>query len=195
MAGVVVKVQAQEVKDNLAAMIRRGGDLSPVLRSFGEYMYGSIQRNFDAEGRPEKWQPLKLGTLQGWLASRKTFMSRATGDLTAKGKEALGGRKILTDKGLLRGSVYAIPGSMSLMMVAGGAAIPYAAIQQFGGKTAPHEIVAKNAKALATNIGFFKRVQHPGSDIPARPYMVFQTEDLAHLEEMIAAFVVDGKML
>jgi phage gpG-like protein len=60
--------------------------------------------------------------------------------------------------------------------------IPYAAIHEFGGTTKPHEIRARNAKALAwAKIGpaekgksfmnFAKVVHHPGSKIPARPYL------------------------
>jgi hypothetical protein len=51
-----------------------------------------------------------------------------------------------------------------------------AALQETGGRTAPHKIKAKNAKALVflTRSGkFFKgaAVQHPGSNIPAIPFL------------------------
>jgi phage gpG-like protein len=53
--------------------------------------------------------------------------------------------------------------------------LPYAAIQEFGGQTKAHIIEAKNGKALMFNMGgkqvFFKRVNHPGSNIPAHHYM------------------------
>jgi|ERR1017187_2048560 phage gpG-like protein len=53
--------------------------------------------------------------------------------------------------------------------------LPYAAIQEFGGQTKAHIIEAKNGKALMFNMGgkqvFFKRVNHPGSHIPAHHYM------------------------
>jgi phage gpG-like protein len=53
--------------------------------------------------------------------------------------------------------------------------VPYAAIQEFGGKTAAHAIVAVKAKALAFSMGgeqiFAKSVHHPGSIIPARSYL------------------------
>jgi len=55
------------------------------------------------------------------------------------------------------------------------AGVPYAAIQEFGGKTAAHDIVAVKAKALAFSAGggevFAKSVRHPGSTIPARSYL------------------------
>lgn len=53
--------------------------------------------------------------------------------------------------------------------------VPYAAIQEFGGKTGAHDIVAMKAKALAFNLGgnqeFVKSVHHPGSAIPSGSYL------------------------
>jgi phage gpG-like protein len=52
----------------------------------------------------------------------------------------------------------------------------YARIHQEGGKTKSHEIKARNGKALSFagrdgNRAAKKSVRHPGSEIPARPYM------------------------
>ncbi len=53
--------------------------------------------------------------------------------------------------------------------------VPYAAIQEYGGKTAAHEILPDKAKVLAFVMNgkqvFARRVQHPGSQIPARSYL------------------------
>ena len=49
--------------------------------------------------------------------------------------------------------------------------MPYARIHQFGGKTRPHLIQPKTKKALAFGGHVFKQVHHPGSNIPARPYL------------------------
>jgi phage gpG-like protein len=58
-----------------------------------------------------------------------------------------------------------------------GTSVIYAAIHQFGGQTAPHTIAAKYAKALAwPGGGFAKKVNHPGSKIPARPFLPFTSE-------------------
>ena len=57
----------------------------------------------------------------------------------------------------------------------GHASVIYAAIHEFGGVTKPHEIRAKNAKALAFQgrggMVFRRAVHHPGSRIPARSYI------------------------
>jgi len=53
--------------------------------------------------------------------------------------------------------------------------VKYAAIHEFGGKTAAHEILPTKAKALHFMMGgkdvFAKRVNHPGSVIPMRSYL------------------------
>lgn len=74
-------------------------------------------------------------------------------------------------------------------------AVPYGAINEFGGTTRAHLIAAKRAAALAFPLGarlvFAKRVQHPGSTIPARSFL------RAALAEMAAdgASEVDGAVM
>lgn len=52
--------------------------------------------------------------------------------------------------------------------------VPYALIQEEGGHTGPHTIVPRVASVLAfsgpAGLVFAKRVNHPGSLLPARPY-------------------------
>jgi phage gpG-like protein len=53
--------------------------------------------------------------------------------------------------------------------------VPYAAIQEYGGKTAAHEILPDKARVLAFALNgrqvFARRIQHPGSQIPERSYL------------------------
>ncbi len=60
--------------------------------------------------------------------------------------------------------------------------IKYAAIQEYGGKTAAHEILPSKADALAFLVGgalrFARRVEHPGSAIPERSYLRSSLEDM-----------------
>ncbi len=66
--------------------------------------------------------------------------------------------------------------------------VPYAAIQEYGGKTAAHDIIAVKAKALAfASSGgtvFAKTVHHPGSLIPAHGYLAHA---LAAMQDAITA--------
>lgn len=57
----------------------------------------------------------------------------------------------------------------------GSQGVPYARIHEFGGKTRPHDIRPRNKLALKFmgrgGETFAKVVHHPGSNIPARPYL------------------------
>ena len=57
----------------------------------------------------------------------------------------------------------------------GSSGVKYAAIQEYGGQTAAHEILPSKAAALAFVIDgatrFARRVEHPGSTIPERSYL------------------------
>lgn len=60
--------------------------------------------------------------------------------------------------------------------------VPYAQILEYGGRTSPHIIEARNGKALAFNWNgrdvFYKRVNHPGSVIKEYRYMRGSLDDM-----------------
>ncbi|WP_337050178.1 phage virion morphogenesis protein, partial [Serratia fonticola] len=58
-----------------------------------------------------------------------------------------------------------------------GTNVEYGPIHQFGGKTRPHVILPRNKQALAFNGRVVKKVNHPGSDIPARPFLALTSDD------------------
>lgn len=62
-----------------------------------------------------------------------------------------------------------------VVVEAQSAGVPYAAILEYGGKTAAHDIVAVKARALAFMAGgarrFARVVHHPGSTFKAYDYM------------------------
>ena len=59
-----------------------------------------------------------------------------------------------------------------------GTAKSYAAAHQFGAVTKPHVIRARNGKALKIpGVGFRRSVNHPGSTIPARPFLGIGPDD------------------
>jgi phage gpG-like protein len=58
-----------------------------------------------------------------------------------------------------------------------GTNVAYAAIHQFGGQTKPHVIRPKFKRALAFGGVVVRQVQHPGSKIPARPFLALTPED------------------
>ena len=92
----------------------------------------------------------------------------------------LSGQVLNRRTGNLSASVHPLPTSETGETVTGGAAgggqaVPYARIHEFGGLIPAHQVVAKNARALAFNVGgvmrFAKSVQIPDVKMPERSYM------------------------
>lgn len=195
MSGLTVKILAADVLGRLQGMVQRGENLSGLFNFFGEYMKGSIRQNFEAGGRPTAWAPLSLGSLSGWAASRKSFANKK-GLLTAKGQEAVRGRRPLINSGVMMNTVFKVVGAAGLQMVSNynspdGASI--SAIQQFGAKIPP--IFPRSKKAL-----FWAGLANPvkstkGGTIPPRPFMMFQDEDIDYFERLLANFVMNGNFV
>lgn len=99
------------------------------------------------------------------------------GALEARIQQKLSGEVLQSRSGALAASIISSienDGSITSVSIS-SAGVPYAAIQEFGGKTAAHDIVTANAKALAFSAGgnqvFARTAYHPGSVIPARSYL------------------------
>jgi phage gpG-like protein len=85
--------------------------------------------------------------------------------------KASGQPATLRKSGTLAKSIRVVSASQDGVVV--GSDRRYAAIHQLGGKTPAHVIRPKTKKALKTPFGVFKKVSHPGSNIPARPFFPF----------------------
>ncbi|KZE34173.1 phage virion morphogenesis protein [Crenobacter luteus] len=99
-----------------------------------------------------------------------------------------GGRdgRLLQDKGTLKGSISAASDNDHAVV---GTDLKYAAIHQFGGKTRPHEIRPRNARALKFGGRYAKKVNHPGSDIPARPFLALTEQDADEIEAAVEDYL------
>jgi phage gpG-like protein len=113
-----------------------------------------------------------------------------TRQLEAKVRENLSGGLLEQQSGRLLASIVSSvsddTGNLEGTVESQG--VPYAAIQEYGGKTAAHEIIAVRRKALVfAGTGgqrFAKLVHHPGSVIPAHGYL---GDALADRQDAIAA--------
>lgn len=156
---VKIIVKSQETLRHLGNMELRAKNLTGLMRDFGGYMKGSIERNFAAGGRPVKWRPLSLGQKMIWHEKRSTWSTKS-GKMTKSGAAAWRGRIPLTDTGRLRRSItyQATTNSMSI-----GTNLEYAQYHQYGSA---------------------------GGKIPARPFLLFQTEDLEYFTKRAAQYVI-----
>jgi phage gpG-like protein len=97
--------------------------------------------------------------------------------LEARIRDKLTGQVLQTRSGALTGSITSAIADegAAVSTVVSSVGAPYAAILEFGGKTAAHNIIAVKAKSLAIGAGggqaFARSVRHPGSTFPARSYL------------------------
>ena len=116
--------------------------------------------------------------------------------LAEKVDRNLSGDVLQTRSGALRNSIQSAvalgDGVASITLESTGVA--YAAIQEYGGRTAAHDIVAVKAQALRfASGGFAKSAHHPGSVIPARSYLRSALADLrGELEDGVKSAIAEA---
>lgn len=164
MTGPLVRIilDQRAIVDVFAQIGRRMGGKPALMKDVGGIMLDEVEENFAQQGRP-RWAQVQSVSLRraGYTQPKNTSKYRL-----AKNRSL--GYQILQDTGRLAASItMAFDGTSATV----GTNLVYARIHQFGGKTKPHVIRAKNAKALAFGGRFAKSVNHPGSNIPARPFL------------------------
>jgi phage virion morphogenesis protein len=145
-----VKIESQAVMGALERIATGVANAAPLMRSIATEMLSQTEANFAAEGRPH------------WLGLKPSTIAERTKQGTWPGKI------LQRSAGGLAASIEPSSDSDSATI---GSNKPYAAIQHFGGKTSPHVIRPREKKALAFGGRVVKQVNHPGSNIPARPYL------------------------
>ncbi len=154
MSGAGIKVEVSGiagVQGALQRLIDESASLAPLMRSVAQTLAAETETNFQLQGRP-RWD-----------------------DLTASYK------KQRAEKGTWPGNILQVTGRLAASISTAsdedsaevGSNVVYAAIHQFGGQTQPHTILARYAKSLAFGGKFAKSVKHPGSKMPARPFLPF----------------------
>ncbi|WP_028536161.1 phage virion morphogenesis protein [Paludibacterium yongneupense] len=181
-----LEFQTDGVVDVLQRLGAASKDATPAMQAIAAIMGNAVEENFAMEGRP-RWLGLKPETLQqrvrDKLKSERGKFKNGAWSIKI-GQRAAGSVKILQRSGRLAASISQAASTDTAEV---GTNVVYAAIQNFGGETKPHVIEAKNAKALAFNGRFAKRVNHPGSKIPARPFLMLTDTE----EVLIETAVVD----
>ncbi len=157
-----VSVEDAEVRRSLAALAAKLVDMTPAAKAIGEVILSSVERNFEAGGRPTKWKE----------------------SLRVKTK----GGQTLSDTGRLRRSFTAKADRTSVSV---GTDVKYAPILQMGGKTRARTIKPVRKKALFWPGASHpvKSVRHPGAKIPARPFLMIQKEDWTEINETIKDYL------
>ena len=180
---VAIHVRDAQLRHALSQLSAQLRDMTNVMRALSETMVDASARAFERKADPftgALWKPLSQGR---------------NNQREKKGRSV---ENILQDSGLLvgsithsgsRGSVREVSTEYALV----GTDIVYAAIRQRGGKTAPHKITARRGKALAIpGIGFRRSVMHPGSVIPARPFLGVGLKDIEVMRGIVRRHFVQA---
>src|SRR6185295_126867 len=199
---LTVKVDDHEVSQLFDSLKRKMGNMTSPLNEIGAIGYSSIIKNFEVGGRYgeigswrgglNRWKPLKAQTLMA-RNTRWAVHKNKKGEVTSRGwktkPEKLRKLGILQVSGRLRNS---ITWKASADHVIWGTNVVYAGIQHHGGKTKAHVIRARHKKALAWpgGPGPVKSVKHPGSTIPARPFLVLQDDDILEIKRVMQRFLM-----
>jgi phage gpG-like protein len=146
MGGAGIEAHLDRYQDIMNALEKAS---KPDIQKIADFAAGELHdisnTAFEQEADPvtgTKWEPLKSPRPGGSILRRHSILYQS-----------------LTHAGSADGTAVL------------GSNMVYARIHQEGGKTAAHEIRPVHAKALHFNGRFARKVQHPGSTIPARPYM------------------------
>lgn len=150
----------------LARMKYATQDLSPAFKEIGQLIRDSSIKNFKEGGRPTKWKISKRAELQNG--------------------------QTLMDSGKLKNSITYNAYSNKAII---GTNKPYAAIHQFGGKIPPHAIEPIFKKALYWKGAKHpvKRVMHPGFQMPKRPFLLIQKEDMVEIKDILKRHIIGGE--
>lgn len=173
-----------EIKNDekVKALLKKAGekakDLKIPLKQCGILMLGSIDKNFRAEGRPNRWAPLSPMT----IAMRRK-----------KGR----GAKILQDTGHGKGSiVYKVVSNQKVQI---GTDLDYMRIHQEGGsiKIPARDIFPVRARVLhwvdpKTGEDVFAMHVHQKertAKIPQRKFLLFQEEDKTNIVKIFTEYL------
>lgn len=165
---IEIDVPYRPIVHALRSMIDQLQDRRELMGALAGVMHGAVEQNFAAGGRPEKWVDLHPGT-KAARAKQGTWPGQiliASGQLVASLQDSFDNdhARVSTNKA-------------------------YAAMINFGGQTKPHVIRPRYKRALAFGGVVVRQVNHPGSKIPARPFMTLTVGDAAELVHEAQQFI------
>lgn len=169
---IKAKIDDKNCKILLKGIENNGKNMSRAMRTIAVELEESVRENFEVGGRYSKAGSL-IGGPKKWTKSQH------------------GGSLIRT--GNLRDSITSESDKNSARV---GTNIAYAKIHNFGGTIAGRTIIPREKKALSFIWNgmrrIYARVTTKTREIPARPYMVVQPEDIESFKETLIEHLTEG---
>lgn len=188
---VEVSVDDKQLRTAMTALLAKGRDLEPAMRSIGEMMLRSTDQRFRDQRDPEgkAWLPIS----PAWRDEKKRNKQLQT---------------ILQMRGRLRGSI-AYHASNDRLAV--GSKVVYAAIHQLGGsiqqgerrqtlafhgkdETKPGKFISRDkaSKAKTAVTIRFATIKARTITMPARPYLGLSKDDRERAAKILARHLAGG---
>ena len=164
MIDIQFTIDSKELQNQLDQLAERCTQRQPLMRQIAGVMEAGVQDNFAAGGRPQ-WLPLNANFMGPVKSSTKS---------------------LLVKSGTLKGSINSLSDNNSAIV---GTNVVYAGIHNFGGQTKPHVIRPKHKKALKFNGRYVKKVNHPGSKIPKREFLVLTDDEIEEISHTISKYL------
>lgn len=157
----------EEFTDYLNRISHKSGNARPAFEIAGQVILNSVRKNFEEQGRPERWKELSRATL---IASAGKKIRKKNGMLRKAAKKRIANKmkSILINRGMAGGLMGSIHYQASNNEVSTGSPKIYAAIHNNGGKAGRNKSV----------------------DIDKREYLLIQDEDWGDISEGFVRFLI-----
>lgn len=176
---ITISIDDSQIQKALAGLQRKMQDMTPLMRSVGEYLTETTKRRFATGASPDGtlWAPNRPVTIARYLGRYKSSFTK-TGKLSKTGAKRAGAKKPLTGETKALGTT--IHYQAGRLQVSIGSALEYSAVQQFGAKKGAFGRTRRGAPI-------------PWGDIPPRPFLGLSGDDEGAIMEKINDYLTGGR--
>ncbi len=170
MAGAFISAEMhgdEEFEKLLGKIVKKSGNAKPAWEIAGQVVLNSVQKNFEDQGRPEKWKRLSRATL---LSSAGKNAKTKKGRFRKSAQRKIKAKEILINRGFNGGLLGSINSKATQHSAVVGSPKIYAAIHNNGGKAGRNKNVV----------------------IPKREYLLIQDEDWGTIGSGFLRFLVSN---
>ena len=176
-------------------------DSRPVYRMISDLMVSSAQQNFETEGRPKKWTPLRPATVRFKQKHGWTKILFRSGRLKASitGKDGVTGTSATIGSNLVYARIHD-QGGVIIHPNKGGSNIHKydkrsGKMGGFASKKAAMKERSPNSRMGFIEMKFTGHAMNTAMTMPARPFLLIQPADTMRYTEILTAYWFTGKII
>jgi len=179
MSGIKYTIYDSELQKKVGELAARIDNRKRAMEAIGDLAKESVRTNFAQGGRPDSWAKLK---------GRDGQPLRYPGRLMNSIGRQVDGNTVHVGTNVVYAAVHhfgAKKGSFGTFAVKVGA--HQRIVKQAFGKVLPAPVTA----AVSAHS---RSVKLPWGDIPARPFMLLQRDDVEDINQLLADWILEGKL-